>query len=148
LGQTRLQRTSGAAIYAGVELASIAMLIKSRYELNIAKRRAKEVVIAAYATNDSGAPEIKGGAYVPRDTVPNRYGQRTSSTTTGEEQLRTRVKSRRLQYEDWVATLIFTHLFAGADAFVSAHLYDLPKQVEIRRLPSGDTGLGLRFSLR
>jgi hypothetical protein len=58
------------------------------------------------------------------------------------------VKARRLHYEDWVAMLIFTHLFSGADAFVSAHLRDLPRQVELRRLPSGATGVGARISFR
>jgi hypothetical protein len=143
LGQTKLQRPSAAAIYAGFELTAITMLAKSRYDLNIAKRRAREVFVLTWRTDAEGRPILDDeGRPVPADTVPNRYA------TAGTDQLRSRVKARRLHYEDWVAMLIFTHLFSGADAFVSAHLWDLPRQVELRRLPSGATGVGARISFR
>jgi len=31
--------------------------------------------------------------------------------------------------EDWAALIFFTHLFSAADAFVSAHLWDVRVQV-------------------
>ncbi len=37
----------------------------------------------------------------------------------------------------WIATLVFIHLFSGADAFVSSQLWDLPTQIELRVLPRG-----------
>jgi len=47
------------------------------------------------------------------------------------------VRTRRLHYEDWFAVLVFNHLFAGADAFVAAQLWDLPEKVAIRSTPYG-----------
>jgi hypothetical protein len=44
--------------------------------------------------------------------------------------------------------LFFTHLFAGADAFVSAHLWDLPAQVGFQQLPGGAKGIGIRLPFR
>ncbi len=42
------------------------------------------------------------------------------------------VRARRTHYEDWIALIIFNHLISGAEAFVSAHLWDLPAQVSVR----------------
>ena len=143
LGQSRLQRPTSGAVYVALELSAITMLVKSRYDLSIAKRRVKERLVNTYAIDDAtGLPKTKDGFPVALDSVVNRYA------TPADDQLRSRLKARRLHYEDWVATLAFTHLFAGADAFVSAHLWDLPKQVEIRQLPSGATGIGARVPFR
>src|SRR6185503_8537197 len=35
-----------------------------------------------------------------------------------------RIKARRTHYEDWIAAIIFNHLFSGADAYVAANLWD------------------------
>ncbi|MBL8959194.1 MAG: hypothetical protein JNJ98_05020 [Gemmatimonadetes bacterium] len=137
LGQSRLQRPSAGAIYVAVEAISVAMLAKSRYDLNIAKRRVRESLVKNFASGPEGAT-FKDGKPVVQDTVVSRYAQPTN------DELRSRLKARRLHYEDWVALLAFTHLFSGADAFVSAHLWDLPRQVEMRTLPSGATGVGFR----
>jgi hypothetical protein len=32
---------------------------------------------------------------------------------------------------------IFNHLFSGAEAFVSAHLQDFPRDLRIRAMPGG-----------
>ena len=45
------------------------------------------------------------------------------------------VRSRRRHEEDWIALLIANHLFAGADAFVAANLWDLPAQLSLRATP-------------
>ena len=39
---------------------------------------------------------------------------------------------RRGHVEDWVAFLCANHLFAAADAYVAAHLWDLPAQISVR----------------
>lgn len=137
LGQSKLQRPSAGAVYVAVEALSVAMLAKSRYDLNIAKRRVRESLVKNFASGTDGAT-FKDGKPVVQDTVVSRYAQPTN------DELRSRLKARRLHYEDWVALLAFTHLFSGADAFVSAHLWDLPRQVEMRTLPSGATGVGFR----
>jgi hypothetical protein len=143
LGQSRLGRSSAGAVYFGFELTSIAMLGKSAYDLRVAKRRVREHIVNRYRLDALGRPMLDSlNRPIPRDTVPNRYA------TTGTDELRSRVKARKLHYEDWVAMLAFTHLFAAADAFVAAHLWDLPQQVEIRRLPGGATGVGARLRFR
>jgi hypothetical protein len=143
LGQSKLQRPTSGAVYVALEMSAITMLVKSRYDLSIAKRRVKEGLVDTYKIDGSGVPVFDAqGRPVVEDSVVNRYA------TPANDQLRSRLKARRLHYEDWVAMLAFTHLFAGADAFVSAHLWDLPRQVELRRLPSGATGIGARVSFR
>jgi len=54
------------------------------------------------------------------------------------------VKSHTQEQQDWVVLLIFNHLMSGAEAYVSAHLWDFPAGLEIQRLPDGSTNLGLR----
>lgn len=143
LGQSKLGRSSAGAVYFGFELTSIAMLGKSAYDLSIAKRRVREHIVNTYRLDSQGRPQLDSlHRPIPNDTVTNRYA------ATGEDELRSRLKARRLHYEDWIAMLFFTHLFAGADAFVSAHLWDLSTQLGLRRLPGGATGLGARIPFR
>jgi len=52
------------------------------------------------------------------------------------------VDSKRQQVQDWVVLWGFNHLFAGAEAYVAAHLQDFPKELKIDLLPRG---IGVRF---
>src|SRR5688572_9527137 len=61
------------------------------------------------------------GAQVPADTAF------VASPLAG------RVRARKQHVEDWVALLIFNHLFAAADAFVAAQLWDVPARVSVTR---------------
>ena len=54
------------------------------------------------------------------------------------------VKSHVQEQQDWITLLVFNHLMAGAEAYVSAHLWDFPAGLEIQRMPDGSTNLGLR----
>lgn len=47
------------------------------------------------------------------------------------------VRSRRTHVEDWIAFLVANHLFAGADAYVAANLWDVPAQLAIRPTTRG-----------
>lgn len=47
------------------------------------------------------------------------------------------VKSKRQEVQDWLVLWVFNHLFAGADAFVSAHLQDFPKDLHFQAVPRG-----------
>jgi len=98
-GQASLNRGTAGATYFALEAGSIAMLIFAKNELRVAKRAALDSVFV----NDStlGPPPDVGA----------------------------RVRLRRLQVEDWAALIIATHLFSAADAFVSAHLWDVRVQV-------------------
>ena len=98
-GQASLDRGTAGATYFALEAGSIAMLIFAKQELATARRAARDSTFV----NDStfGPPPVLGG----------------------------RVRVRRLQVEDWAALIFFTHLFSAADAFVSAHLWDVRVQV-------------------
>jgi len=52
------------------------------------------------------------------------------------------VASKGQQVQDWVVLLVFNHLFSAAEAFVSAHLQDFPKELKIRAGPGG-AGIGI-----
>jgi hypothetical protein len=58
------------------------------------------------------------------------------------------VKSHRQEREDWLVLLGFNHLMAATEAYVSAHLYDFPAALRMRRLPDGATGVGVVVPLR
>jgi hypothetical protein len=98
-GQASLDRGTAGATYFALEAGSIAMLIFAKKELAVAKRAARDSTFV----NDStlGPPPELGG----------------------------RVRVRRSQVEDWAALIFFNHLFSAADAFVSAHLWDVRVQV-------------------
>ena len=98
-GQASLDRGTAGATYFALEAGSIAMLLFSKQELAAAKRAARDSVFVDDSTR--GPPPELGG----------------------------RVRLRRLQVEDWAALIFFTHLFSAADAFVSAHLWDVRVQV-------------------
>ena len=56
------------------------------------------------------------------------YLQRTNSSLAD---------SKEQQLEDWVTILVFNHLMSGLEAFVSAHLWDFPDDLEVRGVPGG-----------
>jgi len=45
--------------------------------------------------------------------------------------------------EDWITILVFNHLMSGLEAYVSAHLYDFPGDLQLQALPQG----GMRFGV-
>ena len=58
------------------------------------------------------------------------------------------VKSHRQEREDWIALLVFNHLFAATEAFVAANLWDFPKDLHVRVVPApGGAGIGVRIPL-
>jgi hypothetical protein len=54
------------------------------------------------------------------------------------------LEAKRQEVEDWLVLWIFNHLFAGAEAYVSAHLRDFPPDLQLRAFPGG---IGLRLPL-
>jgi hypothetical protein len=45
--------------------------------------------------------------------------------------------AKRQQVQDWAVLWAFNHLFAAAEAYVSAHLQDFPKELKLRATPRG-----------
>lgn len=54
------------------------------------------------------------------------------------------VHSKRQEVQDWMVLWGFNHLFAGAEAYVAAHLRDFPRDLEVRAFPGG---VGVSFPL-
>ena len=108
-GQSSLDRGTAGALFMAVELLSAAMIVKSAQDLDFAKRYRRDSIIAA--------GEDGQDAGISRVANP----------------LAGRVNPRRQHLEDWIALLAFNHLFAGADAFVAAQLWDVPARVSVRR---------------
>lgn len=55
-----------------------------------------------------------------------------------------RIDGKRKELQDWAVLLVFNHLFAGAEAFVSGNLWDFPVDLEARVVPGG-LGFGVRI---
>ena len=60
------------------------------------------------------------------------------------------IAAKRQEKQDWLVLLAFNHLFAGVEAFVSAHLWDFPEdlQVSATPLPEGGFGASVRLPVR
>ncbi|HEY1953490.1 MAG TPA: hypothetical protein VGG76_11870 [Gemmatimonadaceae bacterium] len=112
--QTVFGRDKAAMLFAVIEVGSIGMARKSAQDLAEAKAFAGDSIVATYKIDPvTGLATIDPKTGLP---VPDTY---IASRFTPD-----RVKARRTHYEDWIATLIFNHLFSGADAYVAANLWD------------------------
>ena len=117
------------------------------------------------------APVTPGGAFLRSLAIPGWGQARVGRNVTGGlflafegvavamvwkanwqlEWARTRgkfVASHRQEREDWIVLLVFNHLLSGAEAYVSALLYDFPVALKVQRLPGGGTGVGVSIPLR
>src|SRR5688500_13905987 len=119
--QTILGRPRTAAFFVTVEALSIAMARKSANDLRDAKRHARDSLVVSYRTDPvTGLAVLDSlGRPVPTGFLPNDRA--------------TRVPARRTHFEDWIATLIFNHLISGAEAYVSAHLWELSADISVQR---------------
>ncbi len=43
--------------------------------------------------------------------------------------------AKEQQKEDWITILVFNHLMSGLEAFVSAHLWDFPDDLQLQGVP-------------
>ena len=112
--QTVFGRNKAAMLFAVVEVGSIGMARKSAIDLQEAKALRGDSVVATYKIDENtGLAQIDPKTGLP---IPDTY---IASRFTDD-----RVKARRTHYEDWIAAIIFNHLFSGADAYVAANLWD------------------------
>jgi hypothetical protein len=111
--QTVLGRHKAAAAFLLVEAISLTMIRESVADVHEAKRTENDTLIVSYV-DGNGQPVVQ--------TAPPRF--------TSQD-----VRTRRAHIEDWAALLVANHLFAGADGFVAANLWDLPSRIGLRVLP-------------
>jgi hypothetical protein len=86
------------------------------------------------------------GAFVRSLVIPG-WGQapqakRDAAERAGNEDL---INARTEQREDWVALAVFWALFAGVDAWVSAHLWGF--EGEVVAPPDGSAGVAIQYSV-
>jgi hypothetical protein len=112
-------RDKAAMIFTIVEIGSLGMARKAAQDLAEAKSLARDSVVATYKIDPSTGLAIvdpKTGLPVPDTWIASRFTP-------------DRLKARRTHYEDWIAAIIFNHLFSGADAYVAANLWDFRANV-------------------
>ena len=112
--QSRLDRPTAGALFVLTESIALAMLRESAADLRQARMFRRDSL--EYIGNDplTGLPVLNRNSY--------------------SDEL---ISIRRSHVEDWIAFLIANHLFAGADAYVAAHLWDLPSQIIVSRTEAG-----------
>jgi hypothetical protein len=125
-GQARLDRAYAGGLFMLVEIASLSLVHRAAEDLRIARAFRDDSMPAAFAVDP-----VTG--IVARDTL----GAPIVTSWERSRYTDAWVRTRRLHLEDWMALLIFNHLFAGADAFVAAQLWDLPAMVGLQQTPFG-----------
>jgi hypothetical protein len=114
--QSVLGRPTAGALFVLTESIALVMLRESAAELRQARRFLSDsLVVIGYETN--------GTTVVPITQV-SAYNERL-------------VDIRRGHVEDWIAFLLANHLFAAADGYVAAHLWDLPTQISVEPRADG-----------
>lgn len=124
-GQTRLDRPHAAMLFSVLEVLSLGMAAKAAHDLRDVKFLPRDSVISSYKTDPvTGLVVVdpKTGQPVPGSYLKSRFDT-------------DRLNARRVHYEDWIAALIFNHLFAAADAYVAANLWDFRANVAAAATP-------------
>ncbi len=135
--QTVFGRDHAAMLFAVIEIGSLAMARKSAQDLAEAKAFAGDSIVATYKIDP-----ITGVALIdPKTGLP------TPDTYIASRFTPDRIKARRTHYEDWVAAIVFNHLFSGADAYVAANLWDFNANIGVVAAP-GSAGVYASLRLR
>jgi len=69
-----------------------------------------------------------------KSNIEQRYLDKADTTTA---------TFRKSERQDWIALIVFNHLFSALEAYVSAHLLDFPGDLHAQALPGGRTGFGM-----
>jgi len=118
--QTVFGRDHAAMIFTVVEIGAIGMARKSALDLADAKAAPRDSIAATYRID----PTTGRAAIDPKTNLPIPETWETSG-------LAARVNARRTHYEDWIAVIVFNHLFSGADAYVAANLWDFRTNIGV-----------------
>jgi hypothetical protein len=119
--QTVFGRNKAAMLFTIVEIGSLGMARKSAIDLAEAKAFAGDSIVATYKTDPTTGLV----------TLDPKTGQPVPDTYLASRFTPDRIKARRTHYEDWIAAIVFNHLFAGADAYVAANLWDFHTNVGV-----------------
>jgi len=136
MGQAALDRKYTGATFFLIEAMSWALLRRSANDERIAKAFLGDSVPQSYVIDP-----VTGLAQ--RDS----YGKPVVATWAQTAYTQDLVRARGLHVEDWVAVILFNHLFSGADAFVAANLWDFPQHLGVRATPLPRGGAAVTVSL-
>jgi len=100
-----------------------------RHEIEAAIKR-KSTIIPVL--DGSGKPVLD-----PATGLPKTIGKPKN------QNLADRRRARRTHLEDWIAAIVFNHLFSGADAWVAANLADFDSNVNVSA-----AGRGIQIAAR
>ncbi|MEX2182596.1 MAG: hypothetical protein WD771_11175, partial [Gemmatimonadaceae bacterium] len=125
-GQSQLGRAYAGGLFVFIEITALTLVNRSNEDLRIARRFRSDSMPLRYQLDP-----VTG--VVARDSL----GQPVVAAWARSRYTDAWIRTRRLHREDWVAVLVFNHLFAGADAFVAAQLWDLPAKLALRATPEG-----------
>jgi hypothetical protein len=135
--QTVFGRDHAAMLFAVIEIGSLAMARKSAQDLAEAKAFAGDSIVATYKIDQNTGIALidpKTGLPIPDTYIASRFTP-------------DRIKARRTHYEDWIAAIVFNHLFSGADAYVAANLWDFNANIGVVAAP-GSAGVYASLRLR
>ncbi len=133
--QTVFGRDRAAMLFAVIEIGSIGMARKAAQDLQEAKGLPRDSIVASYKIDSNTGLAVidpKTGLPIPDTYIVSRFTD-------------DRIKARRTHYEDWIAAIIFNHLFSGADAYVAANLWDFNANIGVVATPRA---AGVYASLR
>jgi hypothetical protein len=117
--QTVFGRDKAAMLFALIEIGSLGMARKAAQDLAEAKGLPRDSVVASYKIDPATGLAVidpKTGLAVPDTYIASRFTP-------------DRIKARRTHYEDWIAAIVFNHLFSSADAYVAANLWDFKTSI-------------------
>jgi hypothetical protein len=136
MGQAALDRKYTGATFFIIEAVSWALLRRSAEDARIAKSFLGDSTPKSYVIDSTTGIATRDAHGNPVVATWSHNGYTTDL-----------VRARNLHVEDWVAVILFNHLFSGADAFVAANLWDLPQHLGMRATPLPRGGAALTFSI-
>src|ERR1039458_4160294 len=136
MGQAALDRKYTGAAFFLIETMSWALLRRSADDQRIAKAFVGDSVPQSYTIDPTTGLAVRDG-----------HGDPVVATWAQTRYTQDLVRARALHVEDWVAVILFNHLFSGADAYVAANLWDLPQHLGVRATPLRGGGAAMTFTL-
>jgi hypothetical protein len=92
--------------------------------------------------------KLAGGIFVAWEGVTLGMTLKTRSELDYLRRINSaRANGKRQEHEDWWVLLAFNHLFAGLEAYVSAHLADFPGDLRFQAVPGG-VGAAMSLPIR
>jgi hypothetical protein len=142
-GQAEFQAYFRGGVYFAAWAGNWFMLFRNEYRLDYVRQqydiRYDQIRTGLLANSDN--PDSLAAQL---DSFPDLMDTAVREDSLGND-LRKLVRARKQQREDWIAWSLFWLLASGIDAFVTAHLYDFPAEVDLR--PAGGRAAALTVSV-